>query len=222
MTCQELVKNRRFADNVDLQRYDNLHRDVKEVVNQWFKRAWKQRDCKPENSFEPFIYAWFALNVWAACVTGHENDWKWRAALSINHTLCSDFSEKVNDSKSPISELAGEFYTFWPVFKAAEIRQKEVQPPGQLSLSGQPSISRQETVKHYFESGIETYAPQCWELHKRKSEKIPLDWSHTLSVLYRVRCNLFHGEKGINSEMDQLIVCKAFRLLVHFFYPRLL
>ncbi len=216
MTCQKLVNNKRFADDVDLRRYHDLHEDVKELVEQWIKLAWKKRECKPEKSFEPFIYAWFSFNVWAACVTGKDADWQWRDALSINRTLCSDFSDKVNDPDSPISKLAREFYELWPVFRADEIRKKNVRIPGQRNLFGQPSISRKETVKHYFESGIKIYAPWCWKDHEKASEKIPLDWPHTLAVLYRVRCNLFHGEKGINSEMDQLIVSKAFRLLVHF------
>ena len=134
MTCQELVKNKRFADDVDLARYSDLHSDVKEVILQWFKRAWEQRDCEPERSFEPFIYAWFALNVWAACVTGKDNDFEWKQALSITPTHCSDFSDKVNNPNSPISELAREFYALWPVFRADEIRRKGVQLPGQLSL----------------------------------------------------------------------------------------
>ena len=47
---------------------------------------------------------------------------------------------------------------------------------------------------------------------------MPLDWPHTLEALYRVRCNLFHGEKGLDSEMDALIVSSAFRVLVHFLH----
>jgi len=222
VTCRELVSNNSFADDVDLQRYDYLHEDVKEVVKQWIQLAWEQRNCKPEKSFEPFIYAWFAFNVWAACVTGKDKDFEWKQALSINPTLCSYFSDKVNDPNSSVSELAREFYELWPVFRADEIRKKGVRLPGQRNLSGQPTLSRQETVKHYFKLGIEKYAPQCWKEHEYASEKVPLDWPHTLAVLYRVRCNLFHGEKGIKSEMDQKIVSKAFRLLVHFFYRRLI
>ena len=46
---------------------------------------------------------------------------------------------------------------------------------------------------------------------------MPLDWPHTLAALYRVRCNLFHGEKGRHSEMDQRIVASGFRTLIQFF-----
>jgi len=42
-----------------------------------------------------------------------------------------------------------------------------------------------------------------------------LDWAHTLKAIYRVRCNLFHGEKAIHSEIDQKIVLSAFRVLIH-------
>ena len=209
VTRQELVGSDNIADDVDLARYSRLHRDGKGLIRQWFERAWTRRDCRPEESFEPFIYAWFALNGWAACVTGYDADYKWRQALSITPTLCSDFSDLVNDSNSPISELAQESYECWPVFKAQEIRRKQAQ------LWGQPP--RQDAVRHYFEAGIGSYAPPCWQRHRDAGEKVPLDWPHTLSVLYRVRCNLFHGEKAIHSEMDYGIVYSAFRLLVHFF-----
>jgi hypothetical protein len=48
------------------------------------------------------------------------------------------------------------------------------------------------------------------------ADEKPLDWPHTLAALYRIRCNLFHGEKAVNSEMDNLIVSIDFRVLLHF------
>jgi hypothetical protein len=44
-------------------------------------------------------------------------------------------------------------------------------------------------------------------------EHTPLDWGHTLAALYRVRCNLFHGEKARNSENDRLVVSAAYDTL---------
>jgi len=37
---------------------------------------------------------------------------------------------------------------------------------------------------------------------------VPIDWPHTLSAIYQVRCNLFHGYKGVYSENDISIVSK--------------
>jgi hypothetical protein len=55
--------------------------------------------------------------------------------------------------------------------------------------------------------------PACTFLHRDRGEEVPLDWPHTLSAIYQVRCNLFHGYKGVYSENDVLIVSKAFRVL---------
>ena len=82
---------------------------------------------------------------------------------------------------------------------------------------------RSQIIKRYLEDPrIENlrhapYEPQCWKRHRDAGEEVPLDWAHTLAVLYRVRCNLFHGEKARHSEMDQRIVYLAFRVLVGFF-----
>jgi hypothetical protein len=45
---------------------------------------------------------------------------------------------------------------------------------------------------------------------------VPLDWSHTLAALYRVRCNLFHGEKARGSENDRVVVARAHETLLAF------
>jgi hypothetical protein len=71
-------------------------------------------------------------------------------------------------------------------------------------------------VKRYLDAGVTAYAPQCWKRHHDAKVPVPLDWPHTLAALYRVRCNLFHGEKAAHSEMDQRIVADALRTLVSF------
>jgi hypothetical protein len=47
-------------------------------------------------------------------------------------------------------------------------------------------------------------------------EQCPIDWPHTITGIYKVRCNLFHGQKAAHSEMDRHIVAAAFRTLVFF------
>jgi hypothetical protein len=42
---------------------------------------------------------------------------------------------------------------------------------------------------------------------------MPLDWAHAMKALYRVRCNLFHGEKARTSEDDKRIVTAAYNVL---------
>ena len=74
MTSQELIGSSRPAKRVDLSRYRVLHEDGKRLITGRFERAWKTRDCEPEESFEPFVFAFIALNAWVSCVTGFDRD----------------------------------------------------------------------------------------------------------------------------------------------------
>ena len=65
----------------------------------WFNRAWRNKDCSPENSFEPFIFAWIAFNSWGMCVTEYERDSDIIDALAVNQKLNEDFQELMGGSK---------------------------------------------------------------------------------------------------------------------------
>ncbi len=62
--------------------------------------------------------------------------------------------------------------------------------------------SREEMAEAYFHAGAQKFEPRSYREH----DVVPIDWGHTLVALYRVRCNLFHGEKARSSENDQLVV----------------
>ena len=66
----------------------------------------------------------------------------------------------------------------------------------------------------FFEQHRIAYEPSCAQRHGGASS-IPTDWEHFLKATYRVRCNLFHGEKGLLDPHDQVIVASAFRVLAH-------
>jgi hypothetical protein len=91
-----------------------------------------------------------------------------------------------------------------------KIRQKDVR---RWHGGDRPAV-----VRAYLDAGLRLYQPRCWKRHQDEGETLPLDWPHTLEALYRVRCNLFHGEKGLDSQMDALVVSSAFRVLVHFLH----
>lgn len=212
-TCDELVDQStqdRFSDKVNVRRYERLYPSGRTMIQNWFLRAWERIDCNPSESFEPFIYTWFAFNAWASCVTGFERDWKWKVALSINPRLIGAFEKLIEDGSSVLFSSVINFYSLWPIFKSSEIREKEA--------FYAIEADRIEVVHHYFKMGITDFQPGCWRKHFEHGEIVPVDWSHTLAVLYRVRCNLFHGEKGIESMMDQEIVHAAFLTLSHFIH----
>jgi hypothetical protein len=210
MTCSELLGNRRVAHRVEIDRYSYLHRDGKRLISGWFARALERRDCAAHDSFEPFIFTWIAFNGWAACITGLDKDREWMDALMEDQTISSDFERILSSHESPISAHAQTFYGMWPIFKAQDLRRR--------GLFRYHTGERQEIIDYYRDAGVQHFEPQCWLRHQQEETPVPLDWPHTLAVLYRVRCNLFHGEKAAHSEMDAAIVAGAFRTLVHFLH----
>lgn len=210
MTCRELIRNNRPSNSVDFERFSFLHPDGQQLIASWLKRAWNKRDCLPKDSFEPFIFTWISFNGWAACITGLDRDREWLDAIALTQHIGDDFDRLVADESSAVFRYAREFYNFWPIFKAQEIRRRGVY--------NYHAGRRQEIVKHYLDARIRSFEPQCWTRHQEEGTPVPLDWPHTLTTLYRVRCNLFHGEKAAHSEMDAQIVSSAFRVLVHFLY----
>jgi len=215
MVCSELFKRRgrtistalRLEKKVSFDNYVGLHREGKRLICGWFNRAWRNRDCSPENSFEPFIFAWIAFNSWGMCVTGYERDVDIIDALAVNQKLSEDFQELMGDSKE-FREAARKFHRLWPIFKVQSIRRKGL-------YYHFPNWERGEIIEYYLNHDVKDYEPRCWKYHRERGEEVPLDWAHTLKAIYRVRCNLFHGEKAAHSEMDQKIVSSAFRILLY-------
>jgi hypothetical protein len=142
------------------------------------------------------------------CVTGTEKDSQMVEALEWDQNLCNMFKRLTQIYGSPLANVASEFREIWPVFKASDIRGR--------GLAAQ-SIGRKrhEVVQMYLSNEIR-HEPECYQWHLSLQEDIPLDWTHTLALLYRVRNNLFHGEKGMHLEMDRLVVSRALPVLIHF------
>lgn len=210
MACPELVHNKKLTASTDFARYRHLHSDGRDLICGWFARAWDKVGCEPRDSFEPFIFTWIAFNGWASCITELDKDRDWIDALTLSHRVCDDFDTLTAKTDSSVSVHAHEFYRLWPVFKAQEIRRR--------GASMWHANDRQEIIEHYLKANVQSFEPQCWTRHQSEGSTAPLDWPHTLAVLYRVRCNLFHGEKAAHSEMDRLIVSSAFRVLIYFLH----
>ncbi|MEW6388608.1 MAG: hypothetical protein AB1491_13925 [Thermodesulfobacteriota bacterium] len=214
MTCPELLSNRseieleELAQATDTSLYRYLHNDGKRLISSWFKRAWDKRNCEKKDCYEPFIFTWIAFNGWSACVTSYDTDRDWMHSLMLSVDVCQKFNTLIADNNSIFSQYANEFKYYWPIFKSQEIRRRGIQ-----RISNK---NREYIVNHYLSNNVNKFEPQCWTKHRERQEEAPLDWPHTLAALYRVRCNLFHGEKSPDSENDRLIVSSAFRVLVHF------
>jgi hypothetical protein len=209
MTCRELLSGNPVQIKVDLQRYRLLHHEGRRLISGWFNRAWRARDCQGGDCFEAFIFAWIAVNGWAACVTETDGDRKYLDALMLDQDIKNQFDRLLRDPNLRFSSIASEFAQLWPIFEVKDLRKK--------SMLWMQEPDRNKLIMSYLQGGAEKYQPQCWKRHVDSGQAIPLDWPHTLAAVYRVRCNLFHGEKAAHSEMDQLVVSRAFRVLIYFF-----
>lgn len=201
-TCAELVKNPNNVDKVKLSRFDLLHPDGRNLILSWFDRAWEMRNY-PDGHFEAFIHAWISFNGWAACVTGIDTDRKWLNALMLDKTMWVLFNKLASDED--VSKELESFHKLWPIFRAQAIRRRGIHGYG---------FERSKLVERYFDEGIKSFEPQCYKRHLDEKEEVPLDWPHTIAAIYRVRCNLFHGEKARTFESDHTIVSSAFKVLI--------
>lgn len=227
------------TSRVDLGNYTKLHREGRALIQGWFNRAWRAKEAEGARCFEPFIYAWIAVNGWAACVTGQDRDRDYLDSLTKDRVIAETFLQLLQLPDSRFAQQAHQFHTYLPIFEVKELRQRGInrqwrgdrsvvvdgylselrRTAGEVLSTGTPSLSATAPYKkapYRNNSGI-CFEPECWQQHREAGEAIPLDWAHTLAAIYRVRCNLFHGEKAAHSEMDQKIVGLAFRTLLHFF-----
>jgi hypothetical protein len=126
MICPELIRNRPAA-RVDLYRFGRLHREGRRLISGWFERAWQARECSPEDSFEPLIFAWFAFNGWAACVTGLDQDRAYLDALMCCPEVTEHFQAAVNSPDSGLAQHASNFASLWPIFDVHALRRRGIQ-----------------------------------------------------------------------------------------------
>jgi hypothetical protein len=99
-----------------------LYPEGKNLILGWFNRAWKMRNKINANCFEPFIFLWIAFNAWAACVTGFDQDYKWKTALMQYNEICNKFDELLDLDNFKV--LISNFSELWPIFKAQEIKEE--------------------------------------------------------------------------------------------------
>ena len=204
MTCKYQVPS---PKPLQLKKYASLHPDGKRLIDQWFLRALSSAEEADESPFEAFIFLWIAFNGFASCVTGKDRD----AEMLRRMGNCPEFRARFQSlllSESDFAKVAGEFAALWPIFKVQDIRRNRL---------GWPTLSsRLELIQQYFSVPNINHEPDCYRFHTGQGDSVPVDWPHTIHAIYRVRCNLFHGEKAPHSEMDKRIVTSAFGVLAMF------
>lgn len=207
MPCSEIVNPNPGRSRVDLRRYSMLHPEGRQLISSWFQRSWRERNCQQDEAFEPFIFAWFAFNGWAACVTDMDRDRAIIDALAADTQINNDFAQVIQDNQD-VSASIGVFFELLPIFDVKSLRRR--------GILINKTENRPEKVNYYLSNGAREFEPRCWQRHHDAGELIPVDWGHFINAVYKVRCNLFHGLKAAHSEMDQVIVHSSYLAVVKF------
>lgn len=121
-----------------------------------------------------------------------------------------DFDHLLRDANSQLNSNATIFSQLLPIFDVKTLRQRVPFVPYELGLD------RSAHVRYCIEHGADRFQPQCWARHIESGEPLPVDWLHLLKPIYKIRCDLFHGQKSPHSEMERRIVSAAFLTLAHF------
>lgn len=197
-------------DSLTLVDRNNLNDEFWNFSRDWIRRV-VQKIENGSSDFEGFIYLWIVFNGWASQIItneeGYEQDAYLVASLGIDDQLNKTFEDlKVRDIE--FGKLTSEFSSMLPVFKVRVLRGKNINSWDGVS-------PRKGYVKSVFDQLGKNprnsfYAPPCYLNHQGT---IPNDWAHTLSTIYKVRCNLFHGGKTFNSSGDIRFVSSAFQIL---------
>jgi hypothetical protein len=205
MACQYAQSNGRPA-RLDVNRFQYLRNG--DVIRHWFQRGWQMRNAGIQNCFEPFIFTWIALNAWGECVTGQERDEAWVKSLAQDQSLNDSFSAYLNAPDANGYKAAAEqFRGYWPIPRVQVWRRDRSRRPATNTVHDRARFF----AEHHIPS-----EPACALRHFDHGEQIPLDWEHFLPATYRVRCNLFHGEKSPYDPVDAEIVRASFQTLCGF------
>lgn len=205
MTCDQLFGRGTNRRPIDRDRFDRLV-SGREIVRSWLRRAWRQRNASPTDCFEPFIFTWIAFNGWGESVTGEESDRGWLRQVSSDIELVRAFAAQVS-AGAEVGRAVADFQRHWPIPKAQDLRARQFSVPYSTPWQETASLYTEHTVAH---------EPGCAAFHADLDEEIPNDWRHFLAALYRVRCNLFHGEKDPYYIPDQEVVHAGMLALLHF------
>ena len=212
MVCDELVPPQYRDEELGGRVHASLAlpSPTADLVRGWLRRGRAATAEPPRESFEPFIFTWIALNAWAASVTGFDNEREWMTALVQSGWLNESF-RKGYEASPGLREAADQFAGLWPIAKVQELRR--LQPTFVASTDDYGSAETR--AQRLVAAGAREFEPACWARHLEAGEQV-VDWPHTLRAVYRVRCNLFHGEKGADVARDQLVVKSALAVLILF------
>lgn len=187
-----------------------------DFVEPWLTRALAARERQEAFwAFEAFIFLWVTFNAWLSAAVADrnqtENDRYLVETAGVDPQLCTAFEGlKCADGKDVVER----FRSLWPVFKVRALMKHRIEPWEEhreaRDTYRERCIARGITCREY--------APRCFANHQHDPTHpdpalVPLDWAHTMSAIYQMRCNLFHGGKSFAHSSDYRLVEMSFDIL---------
>jgi hypothetical protein len=216
--CPSAAGARRRAE-FQPDRFQKLSSDGRRLIIGWSRRAehalargaagdgdGQSSSRRSQHTFEAFIYAWISFNGWASCCTDNDKDSAIIDVLREDERLSTRFDSLVQ-TDSTVAAAVERFRALWPIFRASHVRAGADAAAREYRRSGRAGL-----VAYYSDTfpGA-ARAPDCHPRHD--CQAVQADWAHTLEALYRVRCNLFHGTKSVDGEIDREVVDAASAVL---------
>ncbi|HHT9154980.1 MAG TPA: hypothetical protein ACFYD5_04115 [Candidatus Tripitaka sp. YC43] len=204
--CKQLISKAEGQGELNRIEQDS---ELWEFLKFWIIRT---RKVDETNVVEKFIYHWISFNAWASqavpdLARNHEDAYlihstakapEFQERFSRLFSTCYDFKKNVN-----------EFVDLAPVFQVLWLKNNDINSWDEGRESRKNFIKRVRERGPYIRvrnKDKPAFAPGCALDHLDKREPVPADWPHVLHMIYKVRCNLFHGGKEYDSSRDRKFI----------------
>jgi len=198
--------DRKKVGNASINRPGSVEGIRKDLIHRWFKKSLEIPQETDADDFEAFVFAWFSFNAWASCVTQKDFDREYMERIINDPDLAIRFEGLVKrDNEFDVATK--KFAKYWPITRVSKTRTIQRNEDGS---------ARADYITKIYATGETHFEPKCCAEHIKRKQPVTVDWQHTIAAIYRVRCNLFHGEKGPDSQEDRRIVSAANKVLIRF------
>lgn len=170
---------------------------VRELTLEWLDASKKEG-----NALKSFMLLWVAFNSWTTCVTELDTDKKINMILSESGRFANNFASAFGANEhfqTSVVALSG----FFPVYDGRAYRRK-------AASLGAPISADLVLFRGDGDNWGIAKSPPNWLVGNQPT------WRDCLLGIYKIRCNLFHGQKQQTIQSDVAIVAHARDVLSKF------
>lgn len=189
-----------------------------------FAKGWIRRfsETDEDNVSEKLIYLWVTVNAWASksvpdLSRNHEDAYLVHCMAKDN--ALSERFDRLQQTDTEFRATVDSLLDLAPVFQALWLNNNGIEP-WSLADDRRGFVNKVSercpfivSVRNGKESRFPAFSPACALEHIQNNEPIPADWPHVISMIYQVRCNLFHGGKNYNRNSDRKFIELAYKIL---------